>query len=310
MAYVVSSTLANQIPTVVAARALARIKSRNALLYIARKDFSAEVAQFGATINVPIPPTTYSVEDLTEGNAVTQQVRTIGNAQIVLDKHKNNTFAIADRGRAVARPDVAFIHADQAAANLADAIGADLGTLYASYTGGVVGSAGVALGEGDIITARTNLVDQKVPVGDPLFLWLSPTQYGDLAQIDRATEYRMSGMADALTQGKLQGYDKLGVAGFQGQFHGFLVFEDQAVSTVGGTVRGAALHRDALLVAFRPLPVPEPGTGAIGTTIEEDGISISVVQSYKSDYLGNQWTLHAFYGRAVGRAAFAVEVRR
>lgn len=60
-----------------------------------------------------------------------------------------------------------------------------------------------------------------------------------------------------------------------------------------------ALHRNALALVTRPLVLPRPGTGAVGSVVSYNGLSVRVVMSYDGTKQGTLVTVDMLYGTAV-----------
>lgn len=316
MGILTTAEAVNAIPTVVAAEFLEALANKVIIAKLARRDFEKDVRQFGDTVNVSIPPTDYVTNLIVDGDPVTPQVRALGNAQVILNRHREITFQITDISRALALPDIGMEHMQQAAAKMGDDVDNDILSIFSSFSTTAVGTFGVGLLEATLVAARTALVNNQVPVTKPLFGVFSPNSYQDLSQISRFTEVRMLGTKaeGAIGEGLLGGYEPPKGEGYKhGRVQSINVFEDQGVNTTTGVPveeHNIVFSPDGILLVFRPIPNPIPGTGAMGATIQLQGYAIRVVTTYNGANLGQQWTADVLYGFSVGRDNFGVEVKR
>lgn len=294
---ITSAQNANAIATIVAKRALARLKAATVAYSIADPSYGDEIASHGNTVNVPIPAE-YTTNLLADGGTVTRQQTSLGNAQIVLNKHREITFAITDRNAAITRPDIKGTNLGQAIANFAEAVDEDLLGIYSSLTGTACGAYNTSLTEAEIDTGETTLFNERVPDGLRKSMVLTGTGYSAVRQIARFTE------ADKLGAANRQIAD-----GFVGRIKGVDVYRDQkTVVTSTNNRHGVMLTPPALLVAVRPLG-KRASDGTIQVEISEDNLSIRLTMSYNTETLADQTTLDLLYGFAVGRAKFGLEVK-
>jgi hypothetical protein len=84
---------------------------------------------------------------------------------------------------------------------------------------------------------------------------------------------------------------------------------DQQVKEAGGEAKNLAFHRDAIVLASRPLPPVPDGMGAKSAVMNEDGIAVRVIWAYNANYLGVQVTMDVLYGVAELRDNHAVVIR-
>src|SRR5215472_3297344 len=95
MPAITSANVASAIVKLVAVDALPALVSNLVMGNLVNRDFEPTLAQHGDTVNVPIPPVLVA-NDIIEGDNVQSQNTAPGNAQIVLNKHKEATFVIQD----------------------------------------------------------------------------------------------------------------------------------------------------------------------------------------------------------------------
>jgi hypothetical protein len=296
---ITSAQNANAIATIVAKRALARLKAATIAYSISDPSYGAEVATHGNTVNVPIPAE-YTTNLLADGGTVTRQQTSLGNAQIVLNKHRELTFAITDRNASITRPDLKSTNLGQAIANFAEAVDEDLLGIYASLTGTAVGAFNTPLTEAELDLGETRLFDTRVPDALRKSVVLTGNGYSVVRQIARFTE------VDKIGRGERPIAD-----GFVGRLKNMDFYRDQKTVVTSSTQRhGVLLTPPALLTAVRPLPPIANATGsAIQVVVSEDNLSIRMTMSYNTETLADQTTLDLLYGFATGRANFGLEVK-
>jgi hypothetical protein len=317
---VVSGDISGLQPTRVGVKALAALRAQCPILSMVNRDFEDDLQQAGVTKQVPLAGSAAGGTSalLTEGNSLTFSKPVTTYATITFNKHRYDTFQVGQRAAMLAAPDVAAVEMEQKLRGMAIDIAQDLYANVASFTGGVVGAAGVALDSSDLIKA-SRLLDEQKPPDDMRFFVGAPVHCADVLNWDVSQAMRMTGIAGLIAAGKLPGYERLPVAGYMGDFQGIQVFKDSAIANASpSATKGILIHRDAILAAFRPFDAPEDGTGVKGKTIVIDGVSVTVLKQYltfspdpaKTGALANLYLIHTLYGSGVGRAALGVEVDR
>lgn len=301
MAIMTDANVTNAIVKLVAAEALEAVMGNLVMGKLVNRDFEPMLAQAGDTVNVPIPATLVA-NDLTRGNPVATQAVSLGNAQVVLNKHKEATFNIPDVTAALARPDLVKTYLSPATIAIAEAIEGDLMALYSGFTtNATLGTGGSAITEAVVDAAETALFNAKVPQGQQKYFVVNGDTYGTLRQIQRFSEQQTFG----------NGLEAIG-NGNVGKLKDFFVFRSQFVKQTGAgpiTTNNIAFAKDAIALAMRRLPQPLPGTGAIAEYAELGNFGVRVTMSYQPNTLSQQFTVDALYGCAVLRNAFGVQVR-
>ena len=301
MPAITSANLANAIVKLVAVDALPALMGNLVMGNLVNRDFEPALGQAGDTINVPIPPVLVA-HNLAEGETVTTQAASLGNAQIVLNTHAEATFQIPDVTKILAVPDLLRLYMQPALVALAEKIESDLLGLYAGFSANAaVGSGGSAITESAVDLAETELFEAKVPASEPKYLVVDSATYSQLRQILRFSEYQTAGDAGlrAIVEGSV------------GKIKDFYVFRSQFVKKTGSgptTTHNLAFARSALGLVVRRLPQPLPGTGAIAEYAEMGNFGMRVVMSYQPNTLAQQFTVDVLYGAGVLRNSFGVQV--
>src|SRR5580658_9801184 len=133
MAAITSANVANAIVKLVAAEALPVLVGNLVMGNLVNRDYEPVLANGGDTVNVPIPPI-MTANNILEGNAVQTQNPSLGNAQIVLNRHMEATFQIPDVTKVLAVPDLLKLYMQPAVAAIAQSVEIDLLSLYAGFT--------------------------------------------------------------------------------------------------------------------------------------------------------------------------------
>lgn len=283
------------IPTIVAARALGSLKSHTVLARLVNRNWSPEVAQYGATVKIP-KPGVLTANDKAVKTQVTLQNPSLTAASVTLNKHKEVSFLIEDTAAALSRPELLDIYMGEGIARLAEELDSDIAALYSGLSQTINATTG-GLGEDDFREARRLLNAAKAPLADRYAVLHEDAEYEFLG-IDKAIkeEYRGSlggAVADA----------------WAGRFMGFQTFMDQQIAVATTECKNLFFHRDAFVLVTRPLPQAPAGMGVIQTVMDEDGIGLRVTMGYSKDYLGLQVTIDMLYGVAELRDDHGVVVR-
>lgn len=295
-----SANMANAIVKLVAVKALEQLTNNLVMGALVNRDFEPTLAQAGDTINVPIPPTLVA-NDIADGAAVVTQAVNLGNAQIVLNKHKEATVQLPDVTKALSFPGTMDAYMGAAVTAIAEAIEGDLLGLYSGFTANTaVGTGGTALVESVVDAAETALFNSKVPQTQPRNLVVNGSTYGTLRQIGRFSEVQTVGNPSALVTGQV-----LNVKGFN-------VYRSQGVKQTGSlptTTQNIAFHRNAIGLVIRRLPQPLAGSGAIVEYAEAGNFGLRVVMSYQPNTLAQQFTVDVLYGCGILRNDHGIVVR-
>jgi len=300
MADLTSANAAQAIPKVVAPIALQALFPNFVMGAFVNRDYDQVLANAGDTVNVPIAPN-LTANNIAEAGTVTLQNPSLGNAQVVLNSHIEASFQIPNVVQALAAPDLIATYLQPAVVAISEKIESDLLNVYPLLTANAsVGTGGTPIVEGTIDSAETNLSLARVPDTVAKFGVLHPNAYGQVRQISRFSEARMTG-------------DQSGAPiyrGTVGMLKNISFVRSQKVPqvTVGGTTSTYNLifARDAIVLVTRPLPPIIPGTGAIAQNVNFAGFGMRVVMSYNPNTLGQQFTVDVLYGVGVLRNQFAV----
>jgi hypothetical protein len=299
MPAITSGNVAQAIVKLVAADALPALVSNLVMGNLVNRDYEPVLAQAGDTVNVAIAPSLVA-NDIMETGSVQTQNPNLGNAQIVLNKHKEATFKIPDVTKVLAVPDLLAVYMKPAVVAIAEVIEADLLSLYPGVITSL-GAAGTPVTEAVIDAAETQLFTNKVPAQEPKFLIVDAATYGQLRQLPRFSEFQTAGEAgiQALLTGTI------------GKIKDFFVLRSQNIIKTGSSpinTHNLAFCKDAIGLVMRRLPKPMAGTGAIAEYGELGGFGVRVTMSYDPNTLAQQFTVDVLYGCAILRNQFGVHI--
>jgi hypothetical protein len=182
---------------------------------------------------------------------------------------------------------------------LAEKIEGDIFGCYPLMTyNAAVGASNTPITEATVDLAERTLFDAKVPAGEPRLLVVTSKVYSELRQLDRFSEEQTSGQGEVIITGQV------------GRIKDFSVFRSQYVKTAAGPISyNLAFTRNALGLVIRRLPLPLPGTGAVGSYAEQSSFGLRVIMSYNPNSLAQQFTVDVLYGTGVLRPSHGVLVQ-
>lgn len=294
MANITTSLVSDSIPTIVAAEALGYLKANTVLARLVNRDYSNEVATYGQTVTIPYGGA-LSVNDKSINTVVTLQTPNDAVYTLTLNKHKEVSFLIEDTAKAFARPDWFTRYMQDGMMVMAEQVDSDIAALYSGFSQSIDATSGLA--EDDFRNGRRLLNAAKAPI----------TQR--YAVLHEDAEYEALGIERVVNRDYAETLGRMAADSFTGRFMGFDIFMDQKIATAGGEAKNMFFHRDAIVMASRPLPPAPAGAGVVQRVMDEDGIGIRVTMSYSADYLGVQLTLDILYGVAELRDNHGVVVR-
>lgn len=303
-ARVTQTTAAPFIPEIWGNMIVGKIAGTLILGSVVNRNFADAPQAVGDIVNVPVRGA-LTVQDKASGAVVEAQAPADATVQVLLNKHKVVSFAVPSDVDAMANVDVMAGYLEDAAVAIAEQMEIDgLTAAYTGFTTNVVGSAGTALSEANVISVRQKLVEAKTPQSAPRYLFLNPRAVATALGIARLTEA-----------------DKLGIpegpirSGAIGRLHGLTVIESQYVVIVAGApdaVNNVALHPDALTLAMRTLKAPRSpnvanNVAAGSTENGTQGIGIRITMAWDQNYLSDRAAAEALYGWKVVRETFGVK---
>ncbi len=297
MANVTVTLAADFIPEIWAATALGYLKANTVMARLVNRNFENLIQSQGDIIHIP-QRGSLSVNAKAANTAVTLQVPASSKIDLTLDKHKEVSFLVEDIARAQSNQDIIAGYVQDGMMKMAEQIDSDLLALYSGFSTTPVDATGGSGGitAATVTEARRLLNDAKAPQTDRYIVWHQDAEM-DLLGVEKFTSSDFGDNGDAVREAII------------GRKYGFSHFMDQIVVESGGEAKNLAFHRDAIVMASRPLPPPPEGSGAKAVTMSEDGFSVRVIYAYNPTYLGVQVTLDCLYGVAELRDNHAVVIR-
>ena len=292
MANITTTQVDDGLATIIAAEALGYLKSNTVLARLVARDWDDLVASYGQAVKIPFTGS-LSVNDKAAGSVVTLQQPADTSVTVTLNKHKEVSFLIEDIARFLARPDYQAQYITDGMAKVAEQIDGDIAALYSGLSQTIDATAGLA--ESHFRQARKLLNAAKAPLAQ---------RY---AVLHEDAEYEFLGIEKAVNRDYAETLGQAAAAALAGRFMGFDVLLDQNIKT-STSQKNLFIHRNAFVLATRPLAAAPAGMGVVQRTMDEDGIGLRVTLSYSPDYLGVQVTIDVLYGVAELRDAFGVVV--
>jgi hypothetical protein len=297
MANITTTEAADVIPTIVAAQALGYLRANIVLARLVARDWDDEVASYGQTVKVPLRGA-LSVNDKAANTVVTLQNPSTTTLNVTLNKHKEVSFLIEDLAKALARPEMIQGYMQDGIAVIAEQIDSDLASLYSGFSQSLDATAGAGgLGEGTFREARRLLNSAKVPLG------------GRWAVLHEDAEAEYLGVERFINRDYAETLGGAMANAYTGRAMGFDVYLDQKITVATSECKNLFGHRNAAVLATRPMPQAEAGIGVRQVSMSEEGVGLRVTMSYNPDHLGYQVTIDVLYGFAEQRDNHAVVVR-
>jgi hypothetical protein len=293
MANITTTLVDDSIPTIVAAQALGYLRANTVLARLVNRDYENEVATFGNVIKIPYGGA-LSVNDKANDTVVTRQVPNDAAYTLTLNKHKEVTFLLEDIAKAFARPDWFSVYAQDAMSVMAEQIDADIAALYSGFSQSINATSG--LGEDDFRNARRLLNSAKAP------------QSQRYAVLHEDADFELLGIEKVVNRDYAETLGSMAADNMVGRFMGFEIFMDQKIAVNSNQCKNLFFHRNAIVMASRPLPPAPANAGVQQTVMSEDGIGIRVTIGYDKDLLGTQFTIDCLYGVAEMRDNHGITV--
>ena len=297
MANITVTEAANFIPEIWVASALGALKANTVMARFVNRNYEEAIARQGDILHIP-KRGTLSVNTKMANTVVTLQTPSSDVVNLTLNQHKEVSFLVEDIAAAQANQDIIGGYVTDAMMALAEDIDAAILALYTGFSSTPIdatsGSGGITAES--VTEARRILNAAKVPQEGRFIVWHEDAE-AELLGIEKFTSSDFGDPGDAVREAVI------------GRKYGFTHAMDQQVVAVAGEVKNLAFHRDAIVLATRPLPPPPANTGAQSAVMSEDGIGIRVIYAYNPSYLGVQVTLDILYGVAELRDSHAVVIR-
>ena len=283
-AHVTVTTAATFIPEVWSDEIVAAYKKSLVMANLVKK--MSFKGKKGDTVHIPVP-TRGDASAKTAGNQVTLIASTEGDIAVSINQHFEYSRLIEDIVEAQALSSLRSFYTDDAGFALGKRVDTSIiqlgraarggNSANQAYTGGIIGSTGVAytsgtsnaanIADAGIRTAIQLLDDQDVPM-DGRSLVVPPVARNSMLGINRFTEQAFKGTGSTLMNGEF------------GDIYGVKVY----VSTNCDTASGNSATDRVALMFHRDWAV----------LVEQIGVRAQT--QYKQEYLGNLFTADTLYG--------------
>jgi hypothetical protein len=255
---------------------------------------SDELAGGGNILYTP-GTTALSAVNRSAGSSIQVSNPTETSVTLTINTQPQIGFGIDDQTRAIAKKSLNFreTRAEEIAHSVALAVENGIAALFASVSGlTAVGASTSALVDSDVRTAIGRMQAANVPMANRnnlAFIFHPNNWWSQILASDRFVLTADSGVNS-------------GVFGIVDQrLYGFPVRLSVSVPVVNGGRRNMLIHKDAIHIAFAPLPTDMPGVLAAQETV--DGTpGIRVVTGYDMSRQTEVTSADCFYGVAVNRA--------
>jgi len=252
--------------------------------------YSADAAARGASVEVPLVAnlTATNFADSYEGDG-----GTLNAIRVNIDKHKIVTVRISDTEYSKSSNADVQKFAYQQGRALAQAVLEDIWSSFTtSYAAPVTGLTTLTLA--NVRTLRKELSADKVPL-EQRSLVLDSDLYDGLLSQSNLSDASQFGARDAIVDGRVP------------RVYGMNVFEVTSLPTNSITLKGFAVHPNALAVAVRALPAQAPSEYLAANTVTdpETGLTIGYRRFYSPASGRHMASFEATYGytRAITNAA-------
>ena len=278
------------IPEIWAQSALEILRANIVLTPRVYSDSDVAAFSVGDVLHVPYPGTLTAYAK-SAGTAYTlSQPTGEDEVQVALDKYYAVSFIVEDIVRAQANQDLIANYSTAASIALAEQIEND-GFAVAAAASNTAGTYGTDLTFDGLLAAWKTMTDNNCPTGQrfaavstkDIVALLGDTDLQNWAAFSRGGSVTSSPM----NLGPVAGFDDILVS--------------QLVPTAAATplqTKNVAWRRDGLIAAFRGLPEPPAGSGAVGANVRdpESGVVLRSILAYDATYGGVRVTLEALYG--------------
>lgn len=285
------------IPEIVANKALGLLEAELHLAKNVARHYEYTPAKEGDKMIVP-KRGTLKANSKVSGSSVKLQNPTADSVEVTLDQHYEVTFALEDILRTTAKGEIEIDegYIADAIQVLGEKIETSLANLVTSLSN-TRGTVATDINDTVLLQCRGDLSDNRAPKKDR-FLYLEPDQINAILKLDKFVNTEKYGSNMPIMEGEF------------GMIYNFRVFESLFTKTVTGSPtakHNIAMHRNAMVLASRPLKEPK-GAGVTVGYVERNGIMMRVLYSYNADQLADQITIDTLFGVSTLRPELGVNL--
>lgn len=293
-----TTTHAEFIPEIWAGYALAAFRKFTVMSALIPRFTDAEFGRQGDVFHIPAIAD-LSVGSRTEGSTMTFEANDASEQTLTLSNWDYVAFQATDLVQMQANQDIMQLMINNAVQVLAEKVDRTLLGIYAS-AGSNMGTGEVALDADDWLTLDKTFNDASVPLAERKVILSTKArkEYLTLLQSGAGALHPRTGIAveDAAMP----------------DLYGFTPYMDNQVLTTGSApvvTHNLAFHPSAVVMASRPLKLPDPGQGVEGGYASMDNISIRVLKSFDHATTVERVSFDILYGVKVLRPTALIDVR-
>lgn len=288
-----SNTIAGTNLNAIAMASLPALKARFAALNAISTDFSADIADKGASVTTRYP-VSVTAQDLSSGYSTTG-VETVAKS-ITLNQFQGFVYGFTDLERSKSSIDLNQLFVEPALTATGKKMFGDLWNLVTSSNFNSVGINAGNFDRGDLADLSAQLTSAGVPY-DGRAVLLNPTYYAALLKTLNSAEF--PGIIAEKTEGIVPR-----VAGFD-------VYQSSECDANGQGLGGFAFHKSALLMAARR--VNADGATQMGAEVADVLIpELNLPTQYRRFYNLQSgelvFSFSCLYGVAPGRSEFGIRI--
>jgi hypothetical protein len=265
---------------------------------------SGAVAAFGDTARVVLAPDNLTTNVLTDGNTKVLDDTVGSSIDVVLNKHRVAAFGYTQIAEALdGRYTMPAEVQARIFAILNDVESDALAIAQTGFTTNTTGTYTSNLTEAVVVAGMTKLYDAGVPEGEPItgFLKQGSTSWGALVQLGAFREFNVIGQKSPIVSQDEGG--SVSEAGYY--WHGCNWKMSQGVHQSVSNVDNVMLHKDAIAVAMRPLPIPTaPGVEAANFRDEASTVEFQLLRQWNTAKLAEEIVCHVLYGVSAGKEQY------
>lgn len=290
-------------PSVIAARALPTLYNTMVLAGLVWRDYDGDFGnKQGDTITVR-KPAVFTAGTFNRANGITIQTATENSTTVTLDTIPDMAVAVTDEEMTLEIDDFGGLILTPMMEAVAQKIDGEIAEqlVDAAESGG--GGGTVSEIGGDPMTVFTQCVAKfgrnKIPTATR-YAVLSPEAHAEMLGSDQIVAVDKSGATDALREAVI------------GRIFGFETYGSIQAFGLGagdkGQADGVAFHRDAVVLAMRPLAIPKGIEASQASTQNYKGLALRVVYAYDINKKQDTISVDCLYGVGTLRAEAAVEL--
>lgn len=292
------TTNAPWIPEVIANESLGLLGNYLNLGATVTKDSELSPVRYGKIISIPRRGVIVAQQKV-QNESTEIQRPSADDIQVAIDQHWYVKIAEEDLTRAY-QPDSALPgYVEDAVIVLAEKIEGNLVSHFSEFNNIDAGNSDGDAYKG-VVDVRERMVANKVPRLATRYGYISPKFHSRLLKEEAVLDPKV-----------LQGSEER-ITGIVGRTSGFNLFEGQMVPRNGspGWDQNFFYTRNALVLASRPLILPDQSLGVQATNVQSDaGLALRLVRYYDGDEMGVVVQLDVLFGSDVNdvRQGFVLE---